>query len=73
MSELNTVPERLLLGSGPSGVHPRALSAMTIPMIGHLDPKFVTIMNENQEMLRHVFNTRNSFTLLVSGTAGMGN
>jgi len=68
MSELNTVPERLLLGPGPSGVHPRVLSAMTIPMIGHLDPKFVSIMNENQEMLRRVFNSGNSFTLPVSGT-----
>ncbi len=68
MSELNAVPERLLLGAGPSGVPPRVLRAMTIPMIGHLDPKFVAIMNENQQMLRQVFNTRNSFTLPVSGT-----
>ena len=68
MSKTMVIPERLLLGPGPSGVHPRVLSAMTTTMLGHLDPKFVAIMNENQEMLRYVFNTKNSFTLPVSGT-----
>ena len=45
-------PPRLLLGPGPSDVHPRVLTAMATPLLGHLDPAFLTLMNETQEMLR---------------------
>jgi alanine-glyoxylate transaminase / serine-glyoxylate transaminase / serine-pyruvate transaminase len=64
---------RLLLGPGPSDAHPRVLSAMTTPLLGHLDPQFLEIMNETQAMLREVYQTKNPLTFPVSatGTAGM--
>lgn len=61
-------PKRLLLGPGPSQVHPRVLQAMSAPLIGHLDPHFLRLMNEIQERLRWLFQTRNPFTIAVSGT-----
>lgn len=68
-----TPTPRLLLGPGPSDAHPRVLTAMTTPLLGHLDPQFLQIMNETQELLRQVFRTRNRLTFPVSatGTAGM--
>jgi alanine-glyoxylate transaminase/serine-glyoxylate transaminase/serine-pyruvate transaminase len=68
---LNT-PERLLLGPGPSMVHPRILSVMTHPVVGHLDPTFVELMNQIQDMLRQVFQTQNGLTLPISGTGSAG-
>ena len=65
-------PQRLLLGPGPSMVHPRVLRAMSTPLLGHLDPRFLEIMNEVQGMLRDVFRTRNAFTIAVSGTGSAG-
>jgi alanine-glyoxylate transaminase/serine-glyoxylate transaminase/serine-pyruvate transaminase len=65
-------PLRLLLGPGPSPVHPRVLRAMATPLLGHLDPKFLEIMNEVQAMLRSVFGTANPFTIAVSGTGSAG-
>ncbi|MBN9122828.1 MAG: alanine--glyoxylate aminotransferase family protein [Planctomycetes bacterium] len=64
---------RLLLGPGPSDAHPRVLSAMTTPLLGHLDPQFLEIMTETQSMLREVYQTKNQLTFPVSatGTAGM--
>jgi alanine-glyoxylate transaminase/serine-glyoxylate transaminase/serine-pyruvate transaminase len=64
---------RLLLGPGPSDAHPRVLTAMTTPLLGHLDPQFLEIMTETAEMLRQAFVTRNRLTFPVSatGTAGM--
>ena len=64
---------RLLLGPGPSDAHPRVLTAMTTPLLGHLDPQFLEIMNETADMLRQVFVTKNRLTFPVSatGTAGM--
>lgn len=63
---------RLLLGPGPSDVHPRVLSAMATPLVGHLDPEFVALMDETQELLRYVFQTTNRMTLAVSGTGSAG-
>jgi alanine-glyoxylate transaminase/serine-glyoxylate transaminase/serine-pyruvate transaminase len=65
-------PTRLLMGPGPSDVHPRVLTAMATPLLGHLDPKFLEILNETQEMLRQVFRTANSLTFPVSGTGMAG-
>ena len=59
---------RLLLGPGPSLVHPRVLKAMATPLIGHLDPEFLQIMDETQTLLRWLFRTTNTFTIAVSGT-----
>ncbi len=68
---LNPSP-RVLLGPGPSEVHPRVLAAMSLPLLGHLDPEFVALMDETQAMLRHVFRTQNKLTLAVSGTGSAG-
>jgi len=66
-------PERLLLGPGPSPVPQRVLDALARPTIGHLDPRFVTMMDEVKELLRYAFRTRNALTLPISapGSAGM--
>ena len=69
--ELNPTP-RLLLGPGPCNAHPRVLRAMTTPLVGHLDPQFLAIMSETQDMLRQVYRTRNLFTFPVSATGMAG-
>lgn len=63
---------RLLLGPGPSDAHPRVLSAMATPLLGHLDPEFLVIMNETQDMLRQAFQTKNALTFPVSATGMAG-
>jgi alanine-glyoxylate transaminase/serine-glyoxylate transaminase/serine-pyruvate transaminase len=65
-------PERLLLGPGPSQVHPRVLRAMSAPLIGHLDPAFVQMMEDVKELLRVVFATKNPLTIPISGTGSAG-
>ncbi len=65
-------PTRLLLGPGPSMVHPRVLRAMATPLIGHLDPQFIALMNEIQDLLRLVFEAPQAFTIPVSGTGSAG-
>ncbi len=63
-----TPPDRTLMGPGPSDVHPRVLRAMSTPIVGHLDPSFIEVMNEVQELLRYTFHTDNRWTIPVSGT-----
>lgn len=65
-------PRRLLLGPGPSMVHPRVLRALSTPLLGHLDPAFLTVMNDIQSLLRQIFRTENRFTIAVSGTGSAG-
>ncbi|MEX2599360.1 MAG: alanine--glyoxylate aminotransferase family protein [Dehalococcoidia bacterium] len=65
-------PYRLLMGAGPSNVHPRVLQAMTSSLLGHLDPDFLKAMDDVREMLRQVFLTKNQVTLPVSGTGTAG-
>jgi alanine-glyoxylate transaminase/serine-glyoxylate transaminase/serine-pyruvate transaminase len=65
-------PQRLLLGPGPSDAHPRVLRAMTTPLVGHLDPYFLEIMDETRDMLRQAFQTRNQLTLPISATGMAG-
>ncbi|AHF99480.1 alanine--glyoxylate aminotransferase [Halostagnicola larsenii XH-48] len=67
VSEL-TPPDRTLMGPGPSDTNPRVLRAMSTPLVGHLDPSFVEIMDEVQELLRYTFQTDNEWTIPVSGT-----
>lgn len=62
------MPPRLLLGPGPSNAHPRVLSALGMRQTGHLDPAFVSLMNEVQELLRYAWQTSNPLTIPVSGT-----
>ncbi|NIX19236.1 MAG: aminotransferase class V-fold PLP-dependent enzyme, partial [Actinobacteria bacterium] len=61
-------PTRTLMGPGPSPVHPRVLRAMSTPLVGHLDPAFLDVMDETQELLRYAFDTDNEWTIPVSGT-----
>src|SRR4029450_3786478 len=64
--------ERLLLGPGPSNASPRVLAAMAQPLLGHLDPAFLVIVDEVQERLRRLFGTRNELTLPLSATGSAG-
>jgi alanine-glyoxylate transaminase/serine-glyoxylate transaminase/serine-pyruvate transaminase len=65
-------PRRVLLGPGPSPVDPRVLEALSLPVVGHLDPKFLEIMDQSMGMLREVFQTRNRLALPMSGTGSAG-
>jgi alanine-glyoxylate transaminase / serine-glyoxylate transaminase / serine-pyruvate transaminase len=65
-------PERLLLGPGPSPVHPRVLEAQARPVVGHLDPWFLEVADQIAAMLRHTFRTENRLTYAVSGTGSAG-
>jgi alanine-glyoxylate transaminase / serine-glyoxylate transaminase / serine-pyruvate transaminase len=67
-----TPPVRTLMGPGPSDVHPRVLEAMARPTIGHLDPAFVTMMDQLKELLRYAFQTANEVTFPVSGPGSVG-
>ncbi len=62
------IPQRLLLGPGPSNAHPAVLQAMNTPPVGHLDPAFLALMDEIQSLLRYVWQTENQLTIAVSGT-----
>ncbi|MGI6517409.1 MAG: pyridoxal-phosphate-dependent aminotransferase family protein [Bacillota bacterium] len=63
---------RILMGPGPSNVHPRVLQAMGMPVIGHLDREFLEIMNRTKELLAKTFETANEFTIPISGTGSAG-
>lgn len=63
-----STPDRLLLGPGPSNAHPTVLSALARTPIGHLDPLYVDLMGEVQELLRYAWQTDNRLTLPMSGT-----
>lgn len=65
-------PDRILLGPGPSNVHPRVMRAMLAPVVGHLDPYFITIMEDTMSLLRYIFRTKNQLTFPVSGTGSAG-
>ncbi len=67
-----TPPPRLLMGPGPSNVSPSVLHALGQPLVGHLDPVFVKMMEEIKTMLRAVFMTKNEMTFPVSGTGSAG-
>lgn len=66
-------PRRILMGPGPSDVHPQVLAAQARPTVGHLDPLFIGMMDELKQLLQYAFQTRNEMTLAVSapGSAGM--
>lgn len=65
-------PVRVLLGPGPSEIHPRVLSALAAPTVGHLDPYYLSLMNDMQRMLREVFRTENAMTMAISATGSAG-
>lgn len=63
---------RILLGPGPSDVHPRVLQAMAQPTVGHLDPRFSEMMDELKALLRYAFQTENALTFPVSAPGSVG-
>lgn len=64
--------QRLLLGPGPSEVYPTVLEQMSKPLLGHLDPEFLKLMDELKLMLQQVFETGNKLTLAMPGTGSAG-
>lgn len=71
MGELNP-SARILMGPGPSNVHYRVLRAMSTPLLGHLDPQFLSVMDDICAMLRDLFQTKNRLTIPISGTGSSG-
>lgn len=65
-------PIRTLLGPGPSDIHPRVLTALSRPTVGHLDPFYLQLMDKLQGALRELFRTANRMTFAVSGTGSAG-
>ncbi|NLB74372.1 MAG: alanine--glyoxylate aminotransferase family protein, partial [Firmicutes bacterium] len=63
---------RILMGPGPSNVHPRVLHALSAPVIGHLDKEFLEIMNATKDLLAQTFMTSNELTIPISGTGSAG-
>lgn len=63
---------RVLMGPGPSDVSPRVLQALSAPCIGHLDPYFLTVMDEVQQLLRYLFQAEYDITIPISGTGSAG-
>jgi len=65
-------PPRILLGPGPSNIEQRVYQAMSAPVLGYLDPKYLECMDEIQNLLRTVYGTQNRVTFSISGTGGAG-
>jgi alanine-glyoxylate transaminase/serine-glyoxylate transaminase/serine-pyruvate transaminase len=64
--------DRILMGPGPCNPYPEVVEALTNPMLGHLDPEFLTVLDETCDRLRTVFGTDNALTLPISGTGSAG-
>ena len=64
--------DRLLLGPGPSNPYPEAVAALTRPMLGHLDPEFIALLDETNDRLRKVLRTANALTFPISATGSAG-
>src|SRR5439155_15317026 len=64
--------ERILMGPGPSNPYPEVTAALARPVLGHLDPEFLALLDETCARLRSAFRTTNAFTLPVSGTGSAG-
>lgn len=65
-------PRRYLFGPGPSMVHPRVYEALSKPIVGHLDPYFIQVMADVQQLLKTAFGTDGGATLVISGTGSAG-
>jgi alanine-glyoxylate transaminase/serine-glyoxylate transaminase/serine-pyruvate transaminase len=66
------ISDRLLMGPGPSNPYPEVMLALARPVLGHLDPEFLALLDETNDRLRHVFGTSNALTLPISGTGSAG-
>ena len=60
------------MGPGPSNPYPAVTTALAGPILGHLDPDFLAVLDETSDRLRQVFGTANTLTLPVSGTGSAG-
>jgi alanine-glyoxylate transaminase/serine-glyoxylate transaminase/serine-pyruvate transaminase len=65
-------PRRNLFGPGPSMVHPRVYEALSKPIVGHLDPYFIQVMGDVQQLLKTAYGTKDGATLVISGTGSAG-
>jgi alanine-glyoxylate transaminase/serine-glyoxylate transaminase/serine-pyruvate transaminase len=65
-------PLRKLMGPGPLNIHPRVYQALTSPVIGHLDPAYLKVLDQVSELLRMVFRTKNRVTNAAPGTGTSG-
>jgi alanine-glyoxylate transaminase / serine-glyoxylate transaminase / serine-pyruvate transaminase len=65
-------PRRFLFGPGPSMVHPRVYDALSKPIVGHLDPYFIQVMTDVQQLLKTAYGTTDGATLVISGTGSAG-
>jgi alanine-glyoxylate transaminase/serine-glyoxylate transaminase/serine-pyruvate transaminase len=65
-------PRRFLFGPGPTMVHPRVYEALSKPIVGHLDPYFIQVMGDVQQLLKTAFGTTDGVTLVISGTGSAG-
>ncbi|MCU0269633.1 MAG: alanine--glyoxylate aminotransferase family protein [Acidimicrobiales bacterium] len=64
--------DRVLMGPGPSNPYPEVAEAFARPLLGHLDPEFLALLDETNERLRRVFRTANRLTFPLSGTGSAG-
>ncbi len=66
------ISDRLLMGPGPSNPYPEVTMALAGPVLGHLDPQFLAMLDDTNERLRRVYATSNGLTLPISGTGSAG-
>lgn len=66
------ISDRLLMGPGPSNPYPEVAAALARPILGHLDPEFLSLLDATNDRLRQVFATANALTLPISGTGSAG-
>jgi alanine-glyoxylate transaminase/serine-glyoxylate transaminase/serine-pyruvate transaminase len=66
------ITERLLMGPGPSNPYPEVTMALAGPVVGHLDPQFLALLDSTNDRLRRVFATSNALTLPISATGSAG-
>lgn len=69
---IRNISPKLLMGPGPSMAAPEVYEALSSPIIGHLDPEFITIMDDIKVMIRDVLNTQNNLSVPISGTGSAG-
>src|SRR5579864_3275748 len=65
-------PRRFLFGPGPTMVDPRVYEALSKPIVGHLDPYFIQVMGDVQQLVRMAYGTPDGATLVISGTGSAG-
>ena len=64
--------DRILMGPGPGNPYPQVIKAFGRPVLGHLDPDFIALLDETNDRLREVFRTTNPLTFPVSATGSAG-